>query len=318
MPKLETQAFSNDHLDEAAVLLAARHRRHRAVEPRLPVAYEQHASARAAIEDLLSQDDADGVAAVRDGRLAGYLVGIRKSDMWGSNVWVEPAGYAAELAEDIRDLYATAADRWVAAGRKAHYVVVPSSDDDLVTAWFRLGFGQQHAYGITELPDVEWPDGVREAEERDVEALIVLAPELQNHQRRAPVFSGLPEEDNVEELRAEVLDEIASPATGLLVAEQDGRIVGSFVVCPLELSETTHYGLARPEGMSFLAFAVTDPDVRGSGAGLALTQAGFAWARAHGYDAMVTDWRVTNLLSSRFWAARGFRPTFFRLHRLIA
>jgi hypothetical protein len=31
----------------------------------------------------------------------------------------------------------------------------------------------------------------------------------------------------------------------------------------------------------------------------------------------VTDWRVTNLLSSRFWAARGFRPTFVRLHRAV-
>jgi GNAT superfamily N-acetyltransferase len=206
----------------------------------------------------------------------------------------------------------------VAAGRKAHYVVVPASDDDLVAAWFRLGFGQQHAYGITELPDVGWSDGVREAEERDVDALIALAPELQNHQRRAPVFSGLPEEEDVEELRAEVLDEIATPTVGLLVAEHDGRIVGSFVVCPLERSETTHYGLARPDDTSFLAFAVTDPSVRGRGAGLALTQAGFAWARAHGYDAMVTDWRVTNLLSSRFWVARGFRPTFLRLHRLIA
>ncbi len=43
-----------------------------------------------------------------------------------------------------------------------------------------------------------------------------------------------------------------------------------------------------------------------------------AWAGAHGYEAMVTDRRVTKLLSSRFWPARGFRPTFPRLHRLIA
>jgi GNAT superfamily N-acetyltransferase len=70
--------------------------------------------------------------------------------------------------------------------------------------------------------------------------------------------------------------------------------------------------------MSFLGFAVTAPEARGSGAGVALTEASFAWARAHGYEAMVTDWRVTNLLSSRFWPARGFRPTFFRPHRLIA
>ena len=51
--------------------------------------------------------------------------------------------------------------------------------------------------------------------------------------------------------------------------------------------------------------------------GLALTQASFAWARERGYEAMVTDWRATNLLSSRFWPRRGFRPTFLRLHRLV-
>jgi hypothetical protein len=51
---------------------------------------------------------------------------------------------------------------------------------------------------------------------------------------------------------------------------------------------------------------------------LALTAASFAWAKERGYPAMVTDWRVTNLLSSRFWPRRGFRTTFLRLHRYVA
>ena len=46
-------------------------------------------------------------------------------------------------------------------------------------------------------------------------------------------------------------------------------------------------------------------------------QAAFAWARERGHEVMVTDWRVTNLLSSRFWPARGFRETFLRLYRHI-
>jgi hypothetical protein len=50
---------------------------------------------------------------------------------------------------------------------------------------------------------------------------------------------------------------------------------------------------------------------------VALSHGAFAWARAHGFEVMVTDWRVTNLLSSRFWPQRGFRPTFFRLHRTL-
>jgi GNAT superfamily N-acetyltransferase len=189
-----------------------------------------------------------------------------------------------------------------------------------VDAWFRLGFGHQHAYGITELPDVEWPAGVRELEERDFDDVIALEPQLQDHQRETPVFSGLPypDQQHEEALREELREELATPEIGSLVAEQDGRVVGNLVVCPLERSQSVHYGLARPDHMSFLAFALTDQAVRGSGVGLALTHAGFAWARGQGFHAMVSDWRVTNLPASRFWTARGFRPTFFRLHRLIA
>jgi GNAT superfamily N-acetyltransferase len=319
MSKVEIHAFSDTFVDDAARLLAARHARHRQAEPLLPPRYEDTAAARAEIEALLGRDGADGVAATRDGKVAGYLVGIRKDESWGPNVWVEPAGHAVERAEDVRDLYAAAAAHWVDQGRKAHFAVVPATDAELVDAWFRLGFGQQHAYGIRELPEVEWPDGVRRAEERDVDALMALAPELPAHQRLAPVFSGLPRTDEDPETeRKELLEEIADETVASVVAEQDGRIVGNFFVCPLEVSTSTHYGLARPERMSFLGFAVTDPAVRGSGAGLALTQASFAWARSRGYQAMVTDWRVTNLLSSRFWPARGFRTTFLRLHRLIA
>jgi GNAT superfamily N-acetyltransferase len=101
-----------------------------------------------------------------------------------------------------------------------------------------------------------------------------------------------------------------------MVAELDGRIVGNFVVVPVEMSGA-HTGLARPPGLAHLGYAAVLPEARGSGAGLALTAATFAWAREQGYGAMVTDWRVTNLLSSRFWPKRGFRTTFLRLYRSI-
>jgi hypothetical protein len=42
-----------------------------------------------------------------------------------------------------------------------------------------------------------------------------------------------------------------------------------------------------------------------------------AWAGDAGYHSVVTDWRSTNIQSSRAWTGLGFRPTFFRLHRLV-
>jgi GNAT superfamily N-acetyltransferase len=265
----------------------------------------------------LRGEAASGAVATRDGRVVGYLLGIRKDDArWGPNVWVDPAGYAVEEAEDIRDLYAAAAARWVNEGRMRQYVITPAADTAAVDAWFRLSFGQQHAHGIREVPDVSWPPGVRPAETEDIDALVELSPLLVEHQARAPVFGiGLPRE-SAEEIRAEILEDLANPDFGNLMAEQDGRIVGAFQLVPAELSGT-HASVARPEGALLLSWAATRPDLRGSGVGVALMNAGFAWARERGYATMVTDWRETNLLASRFWPRRGFRRSFFRLYRSI-
>jgi predicted N-acetyltransferase YhbS len=216
----------------------------------------------------------------------------------------------------VRDLYAAVASGWVDEGRTRHYVVVPANDGALLDAWFRLGFGQQQAYGIREVTPEPWPNGVRATELRDVDAILDLAPLLGGHQVLSPVFSGRPAQFDRDELRADVEKDIASDELGSFVFEQDGRIVGNFEMAPVELS-SMHTSLARPERACYLAFAVTDPKVRGSGAGVALTQACFAWAHEQGYETMVTDWRVTNLLSSRFWPRRGFRLSFLRLYRSI-
>ncbi|MBA3412154.1 MAG: GNAT family N-acetyltransferase, partial [Actinobacteria bacterium] len=55
----------------------------------------------------------------------------------------------------------------------------------------------------------------------------------------------------------------------------------------------------------------------GAGIGRALTAHVIAWAYEAGYPTMITDWRMTNMLASRFWPKRGFRTTFLRLYRSI-
>jgi predicted N-acetyltransferase YhbS len=314
---VEIRDFEDERLDAAASLLAERHRRHRLAEPLLPGRFEDPEAARGEIEALWRKEGAAGAVALRDARLVGYIVGAPAVDeVWGANEWVEVAGHAAEDAEVIRDLYAAVAKRWVEAGRTRHWAVVPAGDAALVDAWFRLSFGQQQAYGIAEVRDEAWPESVREGEPRDVDALVELAPELSSHQLRTPVFSGRPLDVGADELRADIEEDTASDTVANLVAEADGRIVGNLVVCPVELS-SMHTSLGRPDRACYLAFAIVSPAARGTGAGRALTQASFAWARAAGYETMVTDWRVTNLLASRFWPARGFRTSFLRLYRSI-
>ena len=317
MARLELRPFSEDFVETAGELLAARHRAHRAAEPLLPPRYEDPAAAAAEIEALVRSEGASGAIAVRDGRVVGFLLGAPRPDpVWGANVWVELAGHAAEVPEDVRDLYGVAAAAWSEAGHTEHYALVPASDAELVRAWFRLGFGQQQAYGIRDVPVVPWPEGARRAEPRDVDALVELTPVLPAHQAGSPVFApGRPPGPN-EELRAELIEDLANDDVGDFVAEQEGVVVAALQAVAVELSGT-HSGLARPDRGALIGWAAARPEVRGSGTGLALTQAAFAWARERGREVMVADWRVPNLLASRFWPARGFRESFLRLYRHV-
>ena len=317
MPRLEIRPFTDEFVRASGDLLAARHRAHRAAEPLLPARYEDPAAAAAEVEALARSEGASGAVAVRGSRVVGYLLGVRRSDeRWGPNIWIEVAGHAVEVPEDSRDLYGAAAGLWYEEGRVRHYAMVPATDAPLVAAWSRVGFGQQHAFGIREVSDAARPNGTRLANTGDLDALLELSPLLVMHQAGSPVFGiGQPREAP-DELRAELVEDLAKEEIGDLVAEQEGRIVGAFQVVPVELS-SVHVGLARPEGAALLSWAATRPEVRGSGAGRDLTEASFAWARERGHGTMVTDWRVTNLLSSRFWPQRGFRSTFLRLYRHI-
>jgi GNAT superfamily N-acetyltransferase len=314
--RVELRAFAEDHLDAAGSLLAARHREHRAAEPLLSEHFEDPDATRVEVASLWAGEHASGGVALREGQVVGFLLGTRKDDQkWGANVWVEAAGYAVDEPELIRDLYAFSSQRWVDEGRTRHYALVPGLDDH-VAAWFRLSFGAQQAHGIKEVDQRLWPSGTRRAEVRDIEALIEIVPLISDHQALAPVFSGIDLADEADELRAMLAADIANAELGELVYERDGRVVAHFEVVPVEKG-SMHRGLAQPDGAALLGFGASLPDVRGSGVGLALTEAAIAWAHEQGYATMVTDWRETNLLSSRFWPARGFRRSFFRLYRSI-
>jgi ribosomal protein S18 acetylase RimI-like enzyme len=317
MPEAQIQPFSDEHLGGAASLLEERHARHRAAEPGLP----KNVDFRAEVEALWNAKERSGAVAIEGEELVGYLIGVKREDgSWGSNIWVEYAGHAVREPELVRDLYAAAAEDWIAHGRDRHYALVPATDAELVEAWFRLSFGAQHAAGIQETPELtdrSVPNVVvRRAVAEDLEAATALDLELPRHQARSPVFSPLALPTVTDEDREQFLSELGDPEVALFVAEIDTKLVGELLMVPVQRS-SMHIGLARPERAAFLTFAATLPEARGSGAGLALTNAGLAWAREQGYPVTVVDWRETNLLASRFWPRRGFRRTFLRLYRSI-
>jgi GNAT superfamily N-acetyltransferase len=321
VPGLEIIPFADEHLDSAGALLAERHRRHREAEPLLAPRYEEPSAAQAELEAAWREDEASGAAAFRGSRMVGYLIGAPRSDStWGDNVWVELPGHAVQEPEVVRDLYAVAAARWIEQRRPRHYVLVPGSDPAVVESWFHVCFGHQHTHGVREVPaqtDVRLPEGfeIRPPDPGEVEELIEIDLALPRHQRSSPVFSSVPLPTR-EESRDEWLSMLAGDEEKTLIGSRNGRPVACWALVPVERSRENR-GLLRPDNACFLGFAATLPEARGSGIGVALTDASFAWAAEQGYPVMTTDWRATNLLSSRFWPRRGFRTTFLRLYRSI-
>jgi len=304
MSRLELVPFSDEHLEDASRLLAARHARHRQAESLLPELIDP----LAAVEQEWRAEGASGVFSAE-----GYLIAAPMTFAGITWMRVGIAGQAIEGdAEAMRDLYAAAAQRWVEEGHTKHAVFVPSFDTELVDAWFRLSFGASAVLAMRETaPEEPFETGVkiRRGTPDDFDEAARLELEMSKAMRPSPSFSDVPPQTH-EEVAAEWQEDGYSDEHELFVAERNG-IVGHILLYRRPPD------LRVPENSIDLAQASTEPAARGTGVGRALTAHVIGWAHDNGYPAMTTDWRMTNLWASRFWPKRGFRPTFLRLYRSI-
>jgi GNAT superfamily N-acetyltransferase len=300
MASLEIHPLS-DLRDEAARLLSERFARQRATEPLLPEidAFAGHVP------------NEEGLVATRGGEAVAYLAGAVKDEI----ATVGFGGHAASEPEALRDLFAVLAERW-AVSRFA--VAVPASDGALIDTWFRLGFGCQFIWAVRETgtgSDVQVPlrhVEIRPSTPDDLEAVAGFDEILWLLQARSPSFSGrvVPSREAFREEWRTLWDEEEYP--GHVVAQRDGRVVGHAL-----LYSRPEGDLRVPSRNIDLAHVATLDDVRGTGVGLALTQHVLGWAHERGFRSMTSDWRTVNLLSSRFWPRRGFRPQYLRLYRAV-
>ncbi len=282
--------------DEAAELLAERFARQRTAEPLLPE-----------VADFEPHLPPDGLVATRGGEAVAYLGGELDGDLarWHFG------GHAARDPEALRDLFAVQAH---SLGVSRFMVTVPASMPELIDVWFRLAFGCQAVWAVREVErerPVDFDGSIRTSTPEDLEDVLDLDEILLDHQRATPSFSDMPSPPR-DELRAEEAGMWDDPLQISFVAERRGQAVGLIL-----LYHRPEGDLRVPSNNIDLAFAATRDDVRGSGAGRALTAHAFDWAHEHGFTSMTVDWRSVNLLSSRFWPRRGFRPQYLRLYRAV-
>lgn len=321
---LEIVPFRDEHVDAAAPLLASRHQADRQVEPALPAQFERSEVARNAIEAIWRRPRAEGVIAFLSGRAVGYLLGTPTIDLYrGRTVWSPMAGHAVdgEFGPELyRDLYAALSPRWLEGGYFEHYVLVPATDRPALDAWFSLSFGLEQVYAIRELAGSETAAlvketalEIRQATLDDKEQVLQLAEVIGRHQAGSPVYAPfLPE--NADELREGFTELLSDPDATLWLAFKDRQVLGYQLQVP---AKTMPENLLVPEHCTELAVAATLAQARGQGIGHALTDHALSAAQKMGFTYCVTDWRTTNLLSSRFWPRLGFRPAYYRLRRLI-
>ncbi|MBP6786246.1 MAG: GNAT family N-acetyltransferase [Candidatus Promineofilum sp.] len=318
-------------LPGAAELLARRHVRDRAAMPLLPSRFEQPKMALAAVREVWSKPYTSGVAAWRDGRLVGYLVGEAKFDtLRGRHVWMHLPGYALAEGEAVdlyADLYAAAGPEWLRLGAFDHYVMAPAGDGDALALWFGLSFGQEQVHSILSLagPLPERPAlpgvTIRRATEADRDMFVdEMSPILRQHMAGPPVWGvALPE--RVAPMREGFAELLTDEAARVWIAESDGqaeagRLLGYQFYYPAPPADD-NLMVSLTERTTLIEAAATRPDARWRGIGRALAAAGMADAAAAGFHLCIADWRTTNIEAARFWPRLGFQPAACRLVRKI-
>jgi GNAT superfamily N-acetyltransferase len=331
------EPFTAAHLEPAAALLAARHRRDRALHPDLPPGYEDPAAACAALGDIVATDGMRGVVALRDGQPVGYLLGAPvfppPTSMWAGAMRpraaeIPYAGHAIhprELESDggslYRRLYAVLSEQWLRDGLTGHYVTIPA-DRDSAEPWLDLGFGRLAAFAVrgTEPPPREEPGitldiAVRRAGAGDEDVVQALVTELVRALAAPPIFLPFLPETAVGR-RQVVAEYLADPLCPYWLAFAAGRPMGMQM---FEEPASPHWHqspLESPEQGLYLYLACTLPEARGRGVGAALLARTMAWAREAGYERCALHYLTASHAAS-FWRGRGFRPVTYWMCRAI-
>jgi GNAT superfamily N-acetyltransferase len=321
-PRHRVVPFAPAHVEAAAGLLAARHARWRTALPALSPRFEDPAAMRPLLEEVLAGDGAVAVAALdhRD-RVAGFMAGApRLEEIWGRSTWVGLVGQALAADADpelTRDLYAAWSDPFVRRGTYAHYSLVPDAFGETMDAWVRMGFGKMQAHAIRSTDLLGLPtraSGVRisRAEPDDLERLLPLTRLIADALLEAPVYAvTLPERWAT--IRPEWDEELRNPEGDVWLATDaaTGEALALAGFYPADAAP------AVPENAVELGIGMTAPAARGRGVMAALVGHGLAYAAERGAAWCVTDWRSATLSSSRAWPAIGFRPHYWRMHRMI-
>jgi GNAT superfamily N-acetyltransferase len=311
---LEIVPLENKHLKDAAALACTRYRTLRERVPLLPSRYEDAGAILPMLRGFAERSP--GVAALRGGRLVGFLVGRVIPAFRGKRSVFSPEWANGADLEDSRriyqEMYARLSARWVADGCFVHLVSLLAHDRAGIDGWQWLGFGWIAADAVRGLEPARGPSAdvdIRRGSLADIEQAMALTEALQRHLAAAPTFLAYTEECN-REFHEEWL---GNPAKAFWLAYHGAEAVACMRLGPASLDACT---IIRDEKTASITSAFTEERVRGRGIAAALLNRSLDWARSEGYERCAVDFEPMNVLAARFWM-RHFQPVCYSLVRHV-
>jgi GNAT superfamily N-acetyltransferase len=312
--RLEIGDLREEHLEDAAALVASRARALRREVPPLPARYEEVTAILPLLSKLARR--APGVAATRGGRLAGFLLGMALPEFRGRRAAYSPEWANAAQADDsreiYRELYARLAPCWLANGCFVHLVTMLAHDRPGVDGWQWLGFGLMSVDAVRDLspvPEAGASASIRRAGPADLGQVQTLEEALARYMAGPPIFLAFSGVEGGESLKEALTD--ANKAW--LLAHSGAEAMAYLVLGPASEDAAT---FIFDDKTASITGAFTREDVRGTGIGTALFSRGLDWAHSTGYERCAVDFEPQNLLATRFWL-RHFQPVCYSLMRCV-
>jgi GNAT superfamily N-acetyltransferase len=314
---IEIIPLAKEHMEAAAALVMARYQEGRKLNPLWPDKYHR-------TDDMVPvfchrEEERVGVAAVRCGKVAGFITSIPYDSYGLPVVWIPEWAHGAEASERgylYRRMYTALADYWVARGRLKHGIKAFAHEQDVMDALFATGFGMNGMdamRGISALPGPHTKIKIRRANAHDTGVLMELLRLLAGHLRVSPVFAYFPAtriEAGLEEFQKQLEDE----KTAIFLAYEGTEIIGFMRAGFPSLEEFNMP--AYDEKTCAISIAYTREAWRGKGVAAALLSRVLAWGNERGCTRCTVDFESANMPGSRFWLSH-FQPVCYNLARHI-
>jgi GNAT superfamily N-acetyltransferase len=313
---MHVKPFTDQHIEDAAALVAQRYATLRRTVPSMPERYAQSAVFYPLLQDLTAHHTA--VAALDGGTLVGFMGGMILPRFRGKRSAYSPEWANATTPDHPREiverLYTVLADAWVSDRCEAHYLNVFAHDHTAIETLSWLGFGMLGVDAMRDSTPLQHnpsaaPVDIFPATLDDLDAVLRLDTDLHHYMQAAPIF--LLADDVID--RAAWEGPLQNDDHCVLLARSNGDPIAFLHIGPANLDISV---VIRDPHTASIYRAFTAEAYRAQGIATLLLNRALGWAQARGHVRCGVDFETMNILGSRFWL-RHFQPSCYSLQRMI-